>query len=308
MSLVQVRWWAHPRSRGENVIEGTGSPHPRRLIPAHAGKISSAVTLATALPGSSPLTRGKSTPQPPHLVLVGLIPAHAGKMMRAVPGVWIDGAHPRSRGENNVEQDWISFTRGSSPLTRGKFKIECANHVRAGLIPAHAGKICARVISSSVIRAHPRSRGENSRLTISSRPSSGSSPLTRGKSQPMGATQTINGLIPAHAGKISSIRPTRDSTAAHPRSRGENARPEPRLWHWWGSSPLTRGKFHFRDREPGHQRLIPAHAGKMQDRCPRCWRTRAHPRSRGENPAAANALEVDRGSSPLTRGKCRWGG
>ena len=83
----------------------------------------------------------------------------------------------------------------------------------------------------------------------------------------------------------------------------------------WGSSPLTRGK-----RAPGDPmqaliRLIPAHAGKTflvvrgGDTAP------AHPRSRGENPTRLTAVEADRGSSPLTRGKhgrdirrCRHGG
>ena len=71
----------------------------------------------------------------------------------------------------------------------------------------------------------------------------------------------------------------------------------------WGSSPLTRGK-----RAPGDPmqaliRLIPAHAGKTflvvrgGDTAP------AHPRSRGENPTRLTAVEADRGSSPLTRGK-----
>ena len=70
-----------------------------------------------------------------------------------------------------------------------------------------------------------------------------------------------------------------------------------------GSSPLTRGK-QWQKRRPGDQgRLIPAHAGKT------CFwsclqaRSRAHPRSRGENTdRAVRALGVA-GSSPLTRGK-----
>ena len=90
---------------------------------------------------------------------------------------------------------------------------------------------------------------------------------------------------------------------AHPRSRGENARPSTASALPSGSSPLTRGK-------PGdlgnHQRrggLIPAHAGKT----PRRGRTespqRAHPRSRGENRWPTPRPTTPAGSSPLTRGK-----
>ena len=70
---------AHPRSRGENLIDG----------------------IVQSLPaGSSPLTRGKRWPD--HWVFRrrGLIPAHAGKtVMPGLPRAE-SGAHPRSRGEN----------------------------------------------------------------------------------------------------------------------------------------------------------------------------------------------------------------
>ena len=70
-----------------------------------------------------------------------------------------------------------------------------------------------------------------------------------------------------------------------------------------GSSPLTRGK-----RAPGrgcrHRRgLIPAHAGKTSGQGRARSRRRAHPRSRGENAELMDRYTVQRGSSPLTRGK-----
>ena len=70
---------AHPRSRGENLINA----HMRRCD--H---------------GSSPLTRGKLADQGLSLDGLGLIPAHAGKTNRGRQGSLLAGAHPRSRGEN----------------------------------------------------------------------------------------------------------------------------------------------------------------------------------------------------------------
>ena len=70
-----------------------------------------------------------------------------------------------------------------------------------------------------------------------------------------------------------------------------------------GSSPLTRGKpdrLQRREQAPG---LIPAHAGKTRSRSATPWGSRAHPRSRGENPHMNSCLAKPRGSSPLTRGK-----
>ena len=60
--------------------------------------------------------------------------------MRAVPGIWIDGAHPRSRGENALFSDFTRYVYGSSPLTRGKLLPRDQNVAIRGLIPAHAGK------------------------------------------------------------------------------------------------------------------------------------------------------------------------
>ena len=91
----------------------------------------------------------------------------------------------------------------------------------AGLIPAHAGKTRAATVSTIHERAHPRSRGENTRVPHIRRGISGSSPLTRGKLQEflyrvfgLGSSpltrgkreyaadrEARGGLIPAHAGK-----------------------------------------------------------------------------------------------------------
>ena len=70
-----------------------------------------------------------------------------------------------------------------------------------------------------------------------------------------------------------------------------------------GSSPLTRGKRRknqFSLPSPG---LIPAHAGKTHPESRRPTGSRAHPRSRGENPKHAANPTPEYGSSPLTRGK-----
>ena len=112
------------------------------------------------------------------------------------------------------------------------------------------------------MRAHPRSRGENTATLIRADDKKGSSPLTRGKLKAPAHDHHRLGLIPAHAGKtVRTVRRVR-SPWAHPRSRGENALVIGVLKARGGSSPLTRGKL------PGPRAgvtmggLIPAHAGK----------------------------------------------
>ena len=72
-----------------------------------------------------------------------------------------------------------------------------------------------------------------------------------------------------------------------------------------GSSPLTRGKLHVAAVVLRRVRLIPAHAGKTKRSTWITTRTRAHPRSRGENVSCASLPPLEQGSSPLTRGKRR---
>ena len=70
-----------------------------------------------------------------------------------------------------------------------------------------------------------------------------------------------------------------------------------------GSSPLTRGKPWKRYAFMISVRLIPAHAGKTAMAWIRADGKPAHPRSRGENVQGRSVDWVQRGSSPLTRGK-----
>ena len=131
----------------------------------------------------------------------------------------------------------------------------------------------------------------------------GSSPLTRGKSVIGCSVDRTPGLIPAHAGKIPTRRPSRSRDRAHPRSRGENRNYPNYRPRSLGSSPLTRGKCHGPRAPHQRGRLIPAHAGKMGVATTVGMSRPAHPRSRGENVVLRQLSGVTAGSSPLTRGK-----
>ena len=236
-------------------------------------------------------------------VLLGLIPAHAGKTTGegAIRGA--NGAHPRSRGENDSPRSATSCEAGSSPLTRGKHVVpDQVGEVRR-LIPAHAGKTREGKIAVLALGAHPRSRGENPPRGHPYMLDRGSSPLTRGKHLRRALPEQRNGLIPAHAGKTYPKCPCPIGGRAHPRSRGENSFVALIVIVPPGSSPLTRGK-----RRPhgghGHEGgLIPAHAGKTFFGNRLVQGKGAHPRSRGENRGSGPRRDSASGSSPLTRGK-----
>ena len=254
---------AHPRSRGENRV----------------GRLALVVD-----EGSSPLTRGKPPAPPTGRASRGLIPAHAGKTSWGPRSGRCCTAHPRSRGENGYLSVFRVTGLGSSPLTRGKPGLTYIGaHVR-GLIPAHAGKTSRAVRWQTSRTAHPRSRGENSRLVAADLICRGSSPLTRGKPHHQGHDRQAPGLIPAHAGKtgrdadatpVGGLIPAHagktapqpqpsSAQSAHPRSRGENATVWSASSGYMGSSPLTRGKQSLAPAIVPPLRLIPAHAGKTE--------------------------------------------
>ena len=173
--------------------------------------------------GSSPLTRGKRVLVGAHQEGLGLIPAHAGKTPRSARRCPPRRAHPRSRGENEIEALLDPEQQGSSPLTRGKLAPHEGADGLTGLIPAHAGKTMAALPGGRASRAHPRSRGENSSVRAPVPATTGSSPLTRGKPGAALDRRVQGGLIPAHAGKTASRSPRPCPRGAHPRSRGENS-------------------------------------------------------------------------------------
>ena len=179
--------------------------------------------------------------------------------------------------------------RGSSPLTRGKLSGVRHSNTPRRLIPAHAGKTANVADFNRQIKAHPRSRGENAAPRSDTSPMAGSSPLTRGKRDAVGACGDPGGLIPAHAGKTLRTARQPSSRWAHPRSRGENLVDSLKRVLRAGSSPLTRGKLPPMPAISRYSGLIPAHAGKTLRRRSFIRHLPAHPRSRGENVRPATA-------------------
>ena len=214
---------------------------------------------------------------------------------------------------------------GSSPLTQGKQAASRGCCVAARLIPAHAGKTRPPKVSRSKPGAHPRSRGENSRVVMMVPFRGGSSPLTRGKRHHGADCNHLRGLIPAHAGKTHRTPTERMPRPAHPRSRGENGRAhrstlagggsspltgenadrDGTVYSVEGSSPLTRGKRVDQGLDGSGRGLIPTHAGKTDPRSSSLQWARAHPRSRGENDVGARAAFGLQWLIPAHAGKTR---
>ncbi len=117
-------------------------------------------------------------------------------------------------------------------------------------------------------RAHPRTRGERSSMTLKSDRSMGSSPHARGAPVPQHVVVARAGLIPARAGSTPRRRENGPDRRAHPRTCGEHSGTYQREQTYLGSSPHVRGARHAPVVVQVRQRLIPARSGST---CPRCW-------------------------------------
>ena len=169
----------HPRSRGEYPVgfpllgvNAGSSPLSRgilvswfyrfpaaRIIPALAGNTKVEVlsniitpdhprsrgeycgwtTRSAVSGGSSPLSRGIPGGGESVVGATGIIPALAGntKTTRLRPDA--PGDHPRSRGEYSIPSEFLSLTRGSSPLSRGIRSGWQVYSDHSRIIPALAG-------------------------------------------------------------------------------------------------------------------------------------------------------------------------
>ena len=192
---------------------------------------------------------------------------------------------------------------GSSPRVRGKLFHVCRERGGQGLIPACAGKTSLRRCRVPFPRAHPRVCGENTRSRWRQNLPWGSSPRVRGKRTLHQAKDRPTGLIPACAGKTNTSSGKRPSNWAHPRVCGENWTVVCVFVFCVGSSPRVRGKPATLCPWCSSWGLIPACAGKTQDRYSLCSRQQAHPRVCGENKRHRLACAPKLGSSPRVRGK-----
>ena len=290
-----------PRTRG-TARRGPVRPAHRRFIPAHAGNSSRRMDLSCLCPvhprargeqsttppclcllsGSSPRTRGTVNLHQTRAGSLRFIPAHAGNSARPPPAGCANAVHPRARGEQNPFTVKFNSGAGSSPRTRGTAGDAVDDATKQRFIPAHAGNRPALTGSEKQIAVHPRARGEQPSVSITSSSSTGSSPRTRGTETVQYQRRRQGRFIPAHAGNSARASSMCWAISVHPRARGEQA--IKRRWSHspCGSSPRTRGTGVRSRHTACSSRFIPAHAG-----------------NRSKHTCTVNPLP---GSSPRTRG------
>ena len=174
-----------------------------------------------------------------------ITPAYAGKTASGLFWECPYQDHPRLRGENRYLFQTLRGRRGSPPPTRGKHNTSFRTFGKAGITPAYAGKTTSLCRMGLHRGDHPRLRGENRKRSKIMGKYKGSPPPTRGKPLDNPASMPAERITPAYAGKTTAERGKSRKSKDHPRLRGENHVPSPRINRRRGSPPPTRGKLAF---------------------------------------------------------------
>ena len=130
----------------------------------------------------------------------------------------------------------------------------------------------------------------------------GSFPLTRGTRSTDLHFLRSERFIPAYAGNSSHFQFPNRIWTVHPCLRGELGSVAGLPWKTRGSSPLTRGTPRRKFVTEVVVRFIPAYAGNSQRENSFTLQSTVHPRLRGELLLLQSSMNVEAGSSPLTRG------
>ena len=232
--------------------------------------------------GLSPRARGSLALRRLGLVGPGSIPAGAGKPRpgrRSGPRLRV---YPRGRGEAAYIKWKDEINAGLSPRARGSPRLAILTTLRAGSIPAGAGKPTHPSPSPHIYRVYPRGRGEAIGTPYRLQIDAGLSPRARGSRRTWTVGRSRSGSIPAGAGKPARRSSSRVTAWVYPRGRGEALVVDCPHCRDPGLSPRARGsppREGARVPVPGS---IPAGAGKPHTRTTSHSGIWVYPRGRGE--------------------------
>ena len=276
--------------------------HPRLRGEKSPDTVSKTVSL-----GSPPLARGKDGVVREMTPEERITPACAGKRDLCASRKISKRDHPRLRGEKTSIPASRSFRIGSPPLARGKGRFCCFFLALLRITPACAGKRVYILRTCTLLRDHPRLRGEKAKCRFYKIFAPGSPPLARGKVSSGIHSSQMRRITPACAGKSFYLLSSCFSSTDHPRLRGEKNFKLSAIRLSPGSPPLARGKGRYANPYKLIFRITPACAGKSFELLQLRKLPKDHPRLRGEKFCF---LQLDNsliGSPPLARGKGKKG-
>ncbi len=194
----------HPRIRGEHSARLGAHAVLAGIIPAYAGNTMISSQSWVPVPGSSPHTRGT-------------LPSHNARLEDC-------GDHPRIRGEHLAISLCILPYQRIIPAYAGNTRAGPPDHLpRQGSSPHTRGTLVSIVPLASLVRDHPRIRGEHRLLRPGCLRCQGIIPAYAGNTAYKGRKAASNsGSSPHTRGTLPVSLGAFDWAADHPRIRGEH--------------------------------------------------------------------------------------
>ena len=149
---------------------------------------------------------------------------------------------------------------------------------------------------------HPRTCGEQGRVSHPEAPKMGSPPHMRGTGCVKEKTPFTVRITPAHAGNSDLFADMLKQPQDHPRTCGEQGAPRVTTIAGIGSPPHMRGTEEKYSRQCLSSGITPAHAGNSLSRTYPCSAYSDHPRTCGEQPGSGLESGLYVGSPPHMRG------
>ena len=206
--------------------------------------------------------------------------------MSIVMRVRVLAVHPRVGGETQSNGVCPWKLLGPSPRGRGNLSTAPTSRNARGSIPAWAGKPRPAGQPRTESAVHPRVGGETNSRSAAVCSCCGPSPRGRGNRDPGDDGTSVDGSIPAWAGKPASCFARCWTPRVHPRVGGETCTTSGRRTSSFGPSPRGRGNHATVALSLIELRSIPAWAGKPAGVVVVRPQVEVHPRVGGETSAS----------------------
>ena len=165
------------------------------------------------------------------------------------------------RGEHVSSERRKEWIKGSPPHARGAPAPPSSRRTDTGITPACAGSTDSRLSSTSLIRDHPRMRGEHIGTILAATGITGSPPHARGAPLQAKDPAKTKGITPACAGSTRLAAVSAALAWDHPRMRGEHGKADGKSPAEVGSPPHARGAPFIIGERSLREGITPACAG-----------------------------------------------
>ena len=212
-----------------------------QVYPRVYGESESSRSVLKDFEGLSPRVRGIRLDGTDRVIAERSIPACTGNPPRQAGQAESEEVYPRVYGESPAPGGGGSGPRGLSPRVRGIRRLQYAQRVRAGSIPACTGNPAESPPWRTSSMVYPRVYGESSRSALVACVVGGLSPRVRGILVGRDEHVPRGGSIPACTGNPYCTQASTYIVKVYPRVYGESASREPGPGMDNGLSPRVRG-------------------------------------------------------------------